>query len=171
MHNHSRVSANKLIVKLPLGPRNGPKEAANQGLSELRFRGRKLPRQAGIREADPVMAAIAKRLVRRLAAAAQGDDSPARQPERLAVCIMNFKFPLEAQWTVIEGGNFSCHRVDGSTRVRASGARGPGAWGRGKSGIGVWARDWGKGARFARSCFPKWVRSGLGGGRGSTARG
>ena len=78
------------------------------GRLDLGFRRRQFPRYHLMNEAHAVMAAVAKRLVLRVATAAQRDDRPSGKTERDAGGIVNFKFALDTDGAIVKAGNFGC---------------------------------------------------------------
>jgi hypothetical protein len=72
-----------------------------QHLSGLGLGWGQFARDAHIRKALAVVAAIAKRLVGGVPAPAQRNDCSARESERLTGRIGNLEFTLDAQWSVI----------------------------------------------------------------------
>ena len=77
--------------------------------SELGLWRRQLPRCHYIVESHTIVRAITKRLVRRVPATAERDDSSPRQPERRPVRIQNLEIALNPDRAIARYGNFRGH--------------------------------------------------------------
>src|SRR5580658_2366069 len=79
-------------------------------LSDLRFGRRQLAGGDGIGEAHAVVAAVAKRLVGRVAATAQRDDRAASQSKGCAGGVADLEFALHTEGPVVQRSDFDGHQ-------------------------------------------------------------
>ena len=75
---------------------------------KLGLRRGQFSRNDSVGKAASLMAAVAKRLILRVATAAQRDDRPSGKTERDAGGIVNFKFALDTDGAIVKAGNFGC---------------------------------------------------------------
>lgn len=75
---------------------------------DFRLGRRQFPGYHLIGETHTAMAAVAKRLIRRVPTAAQRDHCPAGKAEGGAGGIVNFEFALDTDGAIVITGNFGC---------------------------------------------------------------